>query len=85
VLVTIMGSVSFYSFLARARGWTFALAAIPLHLLYYVLNGAAVALGWLLHHLVGEPRPDPVTEARAEVGSHPGPVPRKHLHNAWTA
>lgn len=84
VLAVVGASAPFYLFLARLRGSWFALRAIPLHLLYYVLNGVAVASGYLLHHLVGEPRPDPVTEARAEVGFSVGPVPRKGLHNAWS-
>ena len=35
----------FYAFLARKRGWGFALAALPWHILYFLLSGAAFGLG----------------------------------------
>jgi hypothetical protein len=43
---------SLYSFFTRARGWRFALAAIPLHWLYYLYSGAA-----LLWVMVSRSRP----------------------------
>jgi hypothetical protein len=64
----VLGSVDLYAFFARARGWRFAFAAVPLQLLYYAMNGVSVGVGWLLHHVVGEPRPDPATEAYMELG-----------------
>jgi hypothetical protein len=64
----ILGSADLYAFFARVRGWRFAVTVVPLHLLYYVMNGVSVAVGWLLHHLVGEPRPDPAIEAYVESG-----------------
>ena len=39
---------SFYRFLARRRGWIFAVRAIPLHLLYFVYSGAAFVAGCAL-------------------------------------
>jgi hypothetical protein len=44
------------------------LGVIPLHMLYYLNNGLAVVYGWLVHHSVGEPAPDALTQAYAEVG-----------------
>ena len=35
----------FYAFLAARRGWGFALAAAPLHLLYYCYSGVAFVIG----------------------------------------
>ena len=55
-------------FFARERGIWFALSAIPLQALSYLVRGVAVVLGWLLRELVGEPTPDPTVEAFAEVG-----------------
>jgi hypothetical protein len=55
--------------LARERGWRFALAALPLHLAREMVTGAALVYGWALRHTIGEPRPDPTTEALAEVGA----------------
>jgi len=67
-----------YGFFARTRGLLFALAAVPLHTLYYVNNGVAVLYGWTLHHLFGEPMPDATTQAYAEVGVDMWPpVPAK--------
>jgi len=43
---------SLYAFFTRARGWRFALAAIPLHWLYYLYSGAA-----LLWVMVSRSRP----------------------------
>ena len=53
---------------ARTRGVFFAAAAAPVHLVFELVNGAAMAGGWLTYHLVGDPRPDPTLEAFAEVG-----------------
>jgi hypothetical protein len=77
-------SLDLYAFLARVRGWRFAVAAVPLNLMYYVLNGISVCAGWLLHHVVGEPRPDPLVEAYAEVGVLiDPPLPSRRRGGAW--
>jgi hypothetical protein len=68
LFAVLIGSADLYAFFTRARGWRFAFAVVPLHLLYYVMNGVSVGVGWLLHHIVGEPRPDPVIEAYVELG-----------------
>lgn len=56
------------AFFKRARGWRFAVAAFFLDSIYYLMNGAAVLLGWVLRETVGEPSPSPTIEAFAEVG-----------------
>lgn len=84
LLAVIVGSADLYACFARVRGVGFALAAIPLHLLYYATNGLSVCLGWLLHHAVGEPRPDPVVEAYAEVGvQRDPPLPARRRRGPW--
>jgi hypothetical protein len=67
-----------YAFFARVRGVFFALAAIPLHLMYYLVNGVSAAYGWFAHQVVGEPWRDAATEAYHEVGLRTWPpVPAK--------
>jgi GT2 family glycosyltransferase len=57
-----------HRFFARQRGHAFALAVLPLELLSYLVNGIAVVFGWILRHLLGEPKPDPTVEAFTEIG-----------------
>jgi hypothetical protein len=38
----------FYQFLARKKGWFFALGSIPLHFLYYI----AATIGWISGHAI---------------------------------
>lgn len=84
LLAVIIGSADLYACFARVRGVRFALAAIPLHVLYYATNGLSVCLGWLIHHAVGEPRPDPLIEAYAEVGvQHDPPLPSRRRGGPW--
>jgi glycosyltransferase involved in cell wall biosynthesis len=73
-----------YAFFERTRNLWFALRVIPVHVLYYCLNGVAAALGWLLHELLGGPAPDPSVEALAEVGVETWPpVPVKRTSGWW--
>jgi glycosyltransferase involved in cell wall biosynthesis len=74
-----------HRFFLRERGFWFALAVFPVHLLYYVLNGISVAFGMFLHQTLGPPAQDPTVEAFAEVGvrSWP-PVPQKNRRSSWT-
>jgi glycosyltransferase involved in cell wall biosynthesis len=46
--LTLAGDWRFCAWLARERGWWFAVRAMPLRLLYYTLNGVSVGLGLLL-------------------------------------
>ena len=85
LLAVIAGSLDLYSFFWRVRGWRFAAAVVPLHLMYYALNGISVGLGWLLHHAIGEPGPDPVIEAYAEVGVlSDSQLPSRRRRGAWS-
>jgi cellulose synthase/poly-beta-1,6-N-acetylglucosamine synthase-like glycosyltransferase len=84
LLVIILGSADLYRRFVRVRGWRFALATVPLQLLYYVINGVSVCMGWVVHHTLGEPRPDPVVEAYAEVGLvRDPPLPSRRRSGAW--
>jgi len=44
-------NADFYRFLARRRGWGFALAAIPLHYVYFCCCGVSVVIALGLWHL----------------------------------
>jgi GT2 family glycosyltransferase len=57
-----------YAFFLHKCGLAFALAAVPLDLMNYAVNGVAVAVGWALRQLVGDAKPDPAVQAFAEVG-----------------
>jgi glycosyltransferase involved in cell wall biosynthesis len=73
-------------FFWRVRGLGFALAVVPLHLQYYLLNGVSAIVGLLLHHSVGAPMPDPTVDAFAEVGLQRWPpVPAKGRPSTWSS
>ncbi|MCC6316236.1 MAG: glycosyltransferase [Gemmatimonadaceae bacterium] len=83
VAVTI--STPLLGFFARTRGVWFAIRVIPVHLLYYLLNGVSFGLGMLLHELIGAPRQDPTIEAYAEVGVKRWPPVPSRNRSTWTA
>lgn len=68
VVLVLLLNRPLYAFFRRARGLAFALGVLPLHMIYYLSNGVAVVYGWLLHQVIGEPTPDALTQAYAEVG-----------------
>jgi glycosyltransferase involved in cell wall biosynthesis len=73
-------------FFLRTRGVLFALAVVPLHLQYYVLNGISAIVGVTLHHSFGAPMPDPTVDAYAEVGLQRWPpVPAKGRPSTWSS
>lgn len=77
--VVLRNTFARYRFFARHRGLAFAVAAFPLDLLSYLVNGVAVVSGWLMRQLLGEPKPHPTIEAFAEIGVRtwpPIPSPR---------
>ena len=41
----------FYAFLKSRKGWLFAIAAVPLHILYFLYSGASFVLGAVSHLL----------------------------------
>lgn len=80
----LLGNLPLWRFFARVRGVWFALRVVPVHLLYYLMNGVSFAGGLLLQQLVGPPIPDPTTEAYAEVGVQRWPpVPSRHGRSSW--
>jgi glycosyltransferase involved in cell wall biosynthesis len=75
----------FYNYLRRHRNFAFALQAVPLHLLCYVVNGVSAFYGSLMHILFGAPVPPNDVAAQAEVGVKtwpPGPTPPQQ--SVWT-
>jgi hypothetical protein len=78
-------SLPLLRFFARTRGTLFALGVVPVHLLYYVLNGVSFGLGTFLHQLVGAPRQDPTVEAYAEIGVKRWPPVPSRNRSTWTA
>ena len=86
LVLTIFLSWPLWSFFARVRGVFFTLGVIPIHLLYYLLNGVSFGLGLFLHQLIGAPTQDPTIEAYAEVGvKRWPPVPSRERRSSWTA
>jgi glycosyltransferase involved in cell wall biosynthesis len=80
VLFTNRGMYRFF----LARGWRLAAAAVPLHLMYYFLNGISAGMGIVLHHLIGEPQPPATVQAFAEVGVETWPpVPTRVKTSPW--
>jgi glycosyltransferase involved in cell wall biosynthesis len=60
LLLTILLNLPLYRFLARRRGWWFAVRAMPLHSLYFLYSGLAMMTGVTLHVLrVGKTSPAP--------------------------
>ncbi len=62
-----------HRYFVRHGGHAFALAAIPLEILSYLVHGIAVVLGSLARHVLGEPKPHPTVEAFAEIGAQTWP------------
>jgi hypothetical protein len=78
VLMLLIADRALFGFFLRRRGLGFALAIVPLHVLTQLVGAAAVASGWILRHTIGDPMPDPTTQAYAEVGVDVWPpVPRR--------
>ena len=57
-----------YRFFHRRGGLAFALGVVPLHLVYYIVNGLSVLVAVGLHHAVGDPKPPASVQAFAERG-----------------
>jgi glycosyltransferase involved in cell wall biosynthesis len=83
LLPVLIINVDLYRFFVRQRGFLFAIAVLPLHILYYLLCGISATVGWLLHHWVGELSPAAEVQAFYEVGvSRWPPVP---MQSRWGA
>lgn len=83
--VAVLISMPLLGFFHRARGPWFAIRVIPVHLLYYLLNGISFGLGMLLHQLIGAPRQDPTIEAYSEIGVKRWPPVPTRNRSTWTA
>lgn len=68
------------AFFHRQRGPLFTIAALALDALYFLTNGAALASGWLLREVLGDPAPSPRIEAFAEVGVRSWPPVHAKSH-----
>jgi glycosyltransferase involved in cell wall biosynthesis len=82
-LATQVGlNAAFYLFLARRRGWGFAVGSIPLHYLYYCCCGVSVLIALTLWRLSNrrtsapetEPDPPAAPEVAAPSGVRPDPA-----------
>jgi hypothetical protein len=63
---------AFYAFLASRKGWLFAIAAVPLHILYFLYSGLSFALG-VGSHLLSRTRssPNPAAILPSEIENNP--------------
>jgi hypothetical protein len=85
-LIVVLFNVPMLRFFLRIRGPVFALRVIPVHLMYYFLNGISFGVGLLLQQTIGAPLPNPTMEAYAEMGVQRWPpIPSKHRRSSWTA
>lgn len=62
LLIVVVWNLALYRYLSRGRGAVFAVAVVPLHLLYYVTSGVAFATGQVLHRIA--PKPSVSTKTR---------------------
>lgn len=68
LLVMVALNRDTYAWFARQRGTAFAVAVVPLHLLYYLSNAVAAGIGIVLHLVAGPPR------SLAAQGAGDGPI-----------
>jgi GT2 family glycosyltransferase len=77
-LAVLVVNAGKHAFFARKGGLLFSIATIPLHFATQIVGLLALMTGFVLRHLIGDPAPDPTTQAFAEVGVKMWPpVPRK--------
>jgi len=85
-VIVLLFNVPMLRFFLRTRGPLFALRVMPVHLMYYFLNGISFGVGLLLQQTIGAPLPNPTMEAYAEMGVQRWPpIPSKHRRSSWTA
>lgn len=86
LLFVVVANAPMLGFFSRERGPIFALRVIPVHLMYYFLNGISFGTGLFLQQTIGAPLPNPTTEAYAEIGVQRWPpIPSRHRRSSWTA
>ncbi len=64
----LLANLPLYRFFARVRGVFFAIGILPMHLMYYILNGISVFIAVILHHTIGDPQPAASVQAFLERG-----------------
>ncbi len=75
---------SFYAFLVRRRSLAFAAAALPLHVLHYLVSGVSLVAGGLMNATFGEPTATNPTHAQAEIGLRTWPpAPARPHSGIW--
>lgn len=85
-LTALAFSTPLIGFFRRTRGLWFAIRVVPVHLLYYLLNGISFGFGLLLQQTIGAPLPNPTMEAYAEMGIERWPpIPAKDRRSLWSA
>jgi hypothetical protein len=72
----------FFSLLRRSRGIGFALAAVPLHLLFYFTGGLAGVAG-MLHHVARRSRSRPADRVAAPASRTWPPAPDRPVSSIW--
>lgn len=84
VLAIVGLNLGFFRVLWRAGGPLVALAAVPLHVVFYLSNAVSAVSGWLAYFLVGAPQPPPDVAAFDEVGVETWPpVPSRPKESVW--
>jgi hypothetical protein len=68
IVAVLIANLPLYRFFGRIRGVWFALAVLPMHVMYYILNGISVLIAVVLHHTIGDPQPSPAVQAFLERG-----------------
>lgn len=69
VLATLFLQKALWRFFAARRGWGFAVATMPMHLLYFTYSGLAFLIGVLMH-LVRMRSPEGQAPSRLPVSDH---------------
>jgi hypothetical protein len=68
IALVLVLNLPLYRFFRRSRGMLFALGVVPMHLVYYILNGISVMIAVVLHHTIGDPQPPASVQAFVERG-----------------
>jgi hypothetical protein len=69
----------FYRFLINRRGLGFALAALPIHLIYYMSCGLSVLIALIQWHLIAGASMTQGTDRRERIDGGAEPIPRPFL------
>lgn len=84
VLAIVALNFGFFRVLWRAAGPLVALAAVPLHVVFYLSNAVSAVSGWIAYFFVGAPQPPPEVAAFEEVGVETWPpVPSRPKESVW--